>query len=185
MNPSDTPAQPKRLSARVLFVAFLLLLLGGGAAIWGLSTRAHALADVSLETREAAVPTVAVVKPEREASATDIALPGTMQPFAEAPIYARTSGYLRKWYVDIGAHVRAGQVLADIDTPEVDQQLQQGRADLSVAEANAKLAQSHRRALRTQPEPACLEAGSRYRHRIRREDRGGGIGAPTSSASKS
>jgi RND family efflux transporter MFP subunit len=81
-----------------------------------------------------------VVTPERTATSTDIALPGTMQPFTEAPIYARTNGYLRKWYADIGTRVRAGQLLADIDTPEVDQQLQQARADLGTADANAKLA---------------------------------------------
>src|SRR6476661_1461608 len=65
-----------------------------------------------------------------------------MQAFTDAAIYARTNGYLRKWYVDIGAHVRTGQVLADIDTPEVDQQLEQARADLATAEANARLAQT-------------------------------------------
>src|SRR5579862_4890407 len=65
-----------------------------------------------------------------------------MQAFTDAPIYARTNGYLRKWYADIGAHVHAGEVLADIDTPEVDQQLEQARADLATAEANARLAQS-------------------------------------------
>src|SRR6476661_4142161 len=65
-----------------------------------------------------------------------------MQAFTDAAIYARTNGYLRKWYVDIGAHVRTGQVLADIDTPDIDQQLEQARADLATAEANARLAQS-------------------------------------------
>src|SRR5579862_9557271 len=65
-----------------------------------------------------------------------------MQAFTDAPIYARTNGYLRKWYADIGAHVHAGEVLADIDTPEVDQQLEQARADLATAEANARLAQT-------------------------------------------
>jgi RND family efflux transporter MFP subunit len=140
MNQSDTPQGPKRLSSRLLFTAFIVLLLGAAAAFWGITTRARALADVTRETRETAVPTVAVVTPERTATSTDIALPGTMQPFTEAPIYARTSGYLRKWYADIGTRVRAGQLLADIDTPEVDQQLQQARADLGTADANAKLA---------------------------------------------
>src|SRR5579862_5896320 len=65
-----------------------------------------------------------------------------MQAFTDAPIYARTNGYLRKWYVDIGARVHAGEVLADIDTPEVDQQLEQARADLATAEANEKLAKT-------------------------------------------
>jgi len=140
MNQSDAPQDPKRLSSRLLFTALIVLLLGAAAALWGITTRARVLADVTRETSETAVPTVAVVTPERTATSTDIALPGTMQPFTEAPIYARTNGYLRKWYADIGTRVRAGQLLADIDTPEVDQQLQQARADLGTADANAKLA---------------------------------------------
>ena len=69
-------------------------------------------------------------------------LPGTIQAFSDAPIYARTNGYLKQWYVDIGARVQAGQLLAEIDTPELDQQLQQARADLATAQANARLAQT-------------------------------------------
>ncbi len=120
----------------------LLVVAAIGLAFWGVSTRAKALSVVTRETRELAVPTVAVIKPERGAPQQEIALPGTMQAFTDAAIYARTNGYLRKWYVDIGARVKAGQVLADIDTPEVDQQLEQARADLATAEANARLAQS-------------------------------------------
>jgi len=120
----------------------LLLAITLGLALWGISTRAKALSIVTKETRELAVPTVGVIKPNRGAPQQEIVLPGTMQAFADAPIYARTNGYLRKWYVDIGAHVRAGEVLADIDTPEVDQQLEQARADLATAEANARLAQT-------------------------------------------
>ncbi|HEY1910726.1 MAG TPA: efflux RND transporter periplasmic adaptor subunit [Vicinamibacterales bacterium] len=120
----------------------LLVVAGIGLAFWGVSTRAKALSVVTRETRELAVPTVAVIKPERGAPQQDIVLPGTMQAFTDAAIYARTNGYLRKWYVDIGSQVKAGQVLADIDTPEVDQQLEQARADLATAEANQRLAQS-------------------------------------------
>ncbi|HEY2149483.1 MAG TPA: efflux RND transporter periplasmic adaptor subunit [Vicinamibacterales bacterium] len=120
----------------------LLVVTGIGLAFWGVSTRAKALSVVTRETRELAVPTVAVIKPERGAPQQDIVLPGTMQAFTDAAIYARTNGYLRKWYVDIGSRVKAGQVLADIDTPEVDQQLEQARADLATAEANQRLAQS-------------------------------------------
>ncbi len=68
-------------------------------------------------------------------------LPANVQAFIDAPIYARTNGYLKKWYADIGAHVKAGQLLAEIETPEVDQQFQQARADLDTAEANLHLAQ--------------------------------------------
>jgi RND family efflux transporter MFP subunit len=113
-----------------------------GLAFWGISTRARALSVVTRETRELAITTVSVIKPERGAPQQEIVLPGTMQAFTDAPIYARTNGYLRKWYVDIGSRVRAGQVLADIDTPEVDQGLEQARADLATAEANTRLAQS-------------------------------------------
>jgi RND family efflux transporter MFP subunit len=120
----------------------LLAVIALGLALWGISTRAKALSVVTRETRELAITTVAVIKPERGAPTQEIVLPGTMLAFTDAPIYARTNGYLRKWYVDIGSRVRAGQVLADIDTPEVDQALEQARADLATAEANTRLAQS-------------------------------------------
>jgi len=121
-----------------------LLLLGtlAGLAFWGISTRAKSLDVVTRETRELAVPTVSVIAAERGAPQQEIVLPGTMQAFTDAAIYARVSGYLRKWYVDLGSRVRSGQLLADIDAPEVDQQLEQARADLATAEANARLAQS-------------------------------------------
>ena len=112
------------------------------AAMWGVSTRTRALGVVTQETREMAVPTVAVTQPEAGAPQNEIVLPGTMQAYADAPIFARTPGYLKRWHVDIGTHVRAGQMLAEIDTPELDQQLQQARADLATAEANGRLAQT-------------------------------------------
>jgi RND family efflux transporter MFP subunit len=121
-----------------------LLLLAGALvlAFRGISSRARALSVVTKETQELSVPTVLVVRPERGAPQQEIVLPGTIQAFTDSPIYARTNGYLRKWYVDIGAHVRAGQPLADIDTPEVDRQLDQARADLATTQANARLAQT-------------------------------------------
>jgi RND family efflux transporter MFP subunit len=82
-----------------------------------------------------------VVHPKAGAPQQEITLPGDMQPFIDAPIYARTSGYLKRWVVDLGAHVKSGQLLAEIDAPEVDQQLQQARADLANAEANDRLAE--------------------------------------------
>ena len=118
------------------------LLMAIGAVVWGVTTRTRALGVVTQETREMAVPAVAVVAPERGAPQEEIVLPGTIQAFTDAPIYARTNGYLRKWYVDIGAHVRAGELIAEIDTPELDQQLQAARADLATAQANARLAQT-------------------------------------------
>jgi RND family efflux transporter MFP subunit len=109
--------------------------------IWGISSRRNANAQLSQETRELAIPTVTVIHPKRGAPLQEIVLPGNMQPNTDAPIYARTSGYLKSWHVDIGAHVKAGQLLAEIDTPEVDQQLQQARDDLATAEANLHLAE--------------------------------------------
>jgi len=123
-------------------VGAVALLLAVGAVVWGVTTRTRALAVVTQETREMAVPAVAVVTPERGAPKEEIVLPGTIQAFTDAPMYARTNGYLRKWYADSGAHVRAGQLLAEIDTPELDQQLQAARADLATAQANARLAQT-------------------------------------------
>jgi RND family efflux transporter MFP subunit len=120
----------------------VLLLAAIGAAFWGVGTRTRALDVVAQETREMAVPTVAIVRPETGSPQEEISLPGTMQAFTDAAIYARTNGYLKKWYVDIGAPVRAGQLMAEIDTPELDQQLQQMRADLNTTEANARLAQT-------------------------------------------
>lgn len=131
-----------RKSSGPVLGGIVLVILALALALWGITTRARTLTAVTRETRELAVPSVAVIAPERGAPQQDIVLPGTMQAFTDAAIYARTNGYLRKWYVDIGGRVRAGQVLADIDTPEVDQQLEQARADLSTTEANERLAQT-------------------------------------------
>ena len=86
--------------------------------------------------------------PKLGAPQAEIVLPGNMQAFTDAPIYARTNGYLKKWYVDIGAHVKAGQLLAEIETPEVDQQLDQARADLNTAQANLQPFRDHGETLR-------------------------------------
>ncbi|HUL33018.1 MAG TPA: efflux RND transporter periplasmic adaptor subunit [Candidatus Eisenbacteria bacterium] len=93
------------------------------------------------DTELAAVPTVAIIHPEVEAGDEDLVLPGTLQAYVESPIYARTNGYLKKWYYDIGSSVKKGELLADIDTPEVDQQLRQARADLDTSNANVQLSQ--------------------------------------------
>jgi multidrug efflux pump subunit AcrA (membrane-fusion protein) len=91
------------------------------------------------ETEKLAVPTVAVIHPTLEPGQEDLVLPSTLQAFTESPIYARTTGYLKKWYHDIGSHVQQGELLADIETPEVDQQLYQARADLGTTQANENL----------------------------------------------
>jgi RND family efflux transporter MFP subunit len=127
-----------------LIRALLLLLIVAAAAvvvIWGISSRRRANAQLSQETREMAIPTVAVIHPKQGTPQQEIVIPGDMQPFTDAPIFARTNGYLKKWYADIGSNVKAGQLLAEIDSPEVDQQLQQARADLATAQANLRLAE--------------------------------------------
>jgi RND family efflux transporter MFP subunit len=131
-------------SGNPLFRLILLLLVVGVAAllvIWGISSRRQANAQLAVETQELAVPTVSVVRPKPGAPQQEVVLPGDMQPYIDAPIFARDNGYLKKWYADIGAHVKAGELLAEIDAPEIDQQLQQARADLATAEANLRLAE--------------------------------------------
>jgi RND family efflux transporter MFP subunit len=122
----------------VLFFLVILLVLFGGFTLFQRRAQYQALAK---ETETLAIPTVAVIHPATETSQEDLVLPGTMQAYVESPIYARTSGYLKKWYHDIGSRVRQGELLADIDTPEVDQQLSQSRADLNTAKANAHLSE--------------------------------------------
>ena len=104
----------------------------------GIHERAHAETTLGNRTERAAVPSVNVVNPSAGGASQEIVLPGNSQAFNDTPIYARTNGYLKRWYVDIGAHVTQGQLLAEIDTPEVDQQLEQARADLKNAQANLK-----------------------------------------------
>jgi len=105
----------------------------------GILPRIQARTALRRETAEMAIPAVVVVQPKRSAPAQEIVLPANVQAFADAPIYARTNGYLRRWYVDIGSRVKEGQILAEIDTPEVNQQLRQSLADLATAQANLNL----------------------------------------------
>lgn len=107
----------------------------------GLISRAVASHELKTATLADAVPTVNVIRPLANGGDQSLTLPGDVQAYDDAVIHARVSGYLKKWYVDIGAQVKAGQVLADIDTPELDQQLAQARANLATAQANQNLAQ--------------------------------------------
>ena len=112
-----------------------------GLLVSGIRSRIRDTANLRTVTDQMAVPSVSVVAPKRSAPAEEIVLPGNIQPFISSPIYARTDGYLKKWYFDIGAHVKAGQLLAEIQTPEVDQQLAQARGTLATAQANLALAE--------------------------------------------
>jgi RND family efflux transporter MFP subunit len=106
----------------------------------GIHSRAAAESRLKQRTEEASIASVVVVFPQEGAPTQEIVLPGVTQAFTDAPIYARTNGYLKHWYFDIGAHAKKDQLLAEIDTPEVDQQLQQARADLDTAQANVAIA---------------------------------------------
>jgi RND family efflux transporter MFP subunit len=129
-----------RGAIRAMVVLAVLALLAVGV-YRGINTRIKAAANVKQETIDMSVPTVSVVHPKRGAMKDEIVLPGNIQAFTISPVYARTSGYLKKWYVDIGGRVKSGQLLAEIETPEVDKQLDQARADLTTAQANLKLAE--------------------------------------------
>jgi RND family efflux transporter MFP subunit len=126
---------------RGLIVAIVVLAVAALAIYSGIRSRAQAEAKLAHQTVLSAVPSVSVVYPAVGSAGEEISLPGNTQPYIDAPIYARTSGYLKKWYFDIGAHVRKGQLLATIETPELDQQLDQARAQLKNAQANLQLAQ--------------------------------------------
>ena len=123
------------LSLAIASVLVAALLVSG---IW---SRVRARTALDAETDQAALTAVSVVSPKRTAPAQEIILPGNVQPFITSPVYARTNGYLRKWYFDIGAHVKQGQLLAVIETPEVDQQLEQSISNLDTAKANLALAE--------------------------------------------
>jgi RND family efflux transporter MFP subunit len=143
--PRDTTlergARPPRKRHRLLGLLLLLTLAGAVVlGVTGVLTRQRGNASLAEWTRAQAVPTVNVVAPARGTKDQELVLPGDVEAFYEASIYARVGGYLKMWYQDIGARVTAGQLLAVIDTPELDQQLEQAKQDLASAEANANLA---------------------------------------------
>ncbi len=114
-------------NAAILLIAVIVV---GLLVVSGIVPRLRSRRALAAETNELAAPTVLVVQPKRGAPSQEILLPGNIQAFVDAPIYARTNGYLKRWYFDIGSHVRQGQLLAEIESPEVDQQLSQAQADL-------------------------------------------------------
>jgi RND family efflux transporter MFP subunit len=124
-----------RLFLFLVGIALVLAIVG----VFTLLQRREQYNALAKETEKLAVPTVAVIHPTVEPAQEDLVLPSTLQAYTESPIYARTTGYLKKWYHDIGTHVQQGELLADIDTPEIDQQLSQARADLGTMQANENL----------------------------------------------
>ena len=132
-----------RSNRRHLALVGIGILVGalGLGIVWGIRARSAANTTLRQTTAEAAISVVNVVSPKPGAPTQEILLPGTTQAFTDAPIFARTSGYVKRWFFDIGAHVKQGQLLAEIESPEVDQQLQQAQADLETAQANLRQAQ--------------------------------------------
>ena len=107
----------------------------------GIRSRLDSEKRLEQRVKSSAIPVVTVIHPEGGSKAQEIELPGTTEAFTDAPIYARTSAYLKQRYLDIGGHAKRGQLLAEIETPELDQQLQQAENDLRTAQANLQLAQ--------------------------------------------
>jgi RND family efflux transporter MFP subunit len=142
-NGSDQRSQiEKRPLSRSLFVGLGILAMLLGVVIYsGIHQRAVAASSLGAATERDAISTVNVVEPKSGAAVQDLVLPGTTQAFIDTPIFARTNGYLKQWYFDIGAHVQQGQLLAVIETPELDQQLGEAQANLKTAQANEKLAE--------------------------------------------
>jgi RND family efflux transporter MFP subunit len=130
-----SPQRARRYALAALAIAM-------GLAVWGIVSRVSARSTLATDTAALALPTLSTIKPMPGPAAEALVLPGSVQAYNEALIHARTNGYLLKWYTDIGTPVKKGQLLAEIDTPEVDQQLRQARADFATAQANSQLAQS-------------------------------------------
>jgi RND family efflux transporter MFP subunit len=132
------PRQEKPRARRWLVVLVAAAVIA--IVIGGIIPRKRAEADLAKETEEMAIPSVSTIRPRRSSPLNEVVLPANVQAYIDSPIYARTNGYLKQWFVDIGARVKQGELLAEIETPEVDQQLRQARADLQTAEANLALA---------------------------------------------
>lgn len=135
--PPELPPAPPRKALMIVGIALLVLLIAGAATLMGHASHERALAK---ETEAQTVPTVAIVHPQAEKPDEELVLPGSLQAYEESPIYARTSGYLVRWYKDIGSRVKEGELLASIDTPEIDQELNQTRAARQQIVAQLELA---------------------------------------------
>lgn len=137
---SPDPARPAVSHRKLQLIAVVMALVAVGVVVAGITTRQSEAAQLRERADAQAVVTVAVITPARTGTSTTLDLPGRIEAFARAPIYARVSGYLKSWHVDIGGRVKTGQLLAEIETPDLDQQLLQAQAELASAKANAALA---------------------------------------------
>jgi RND family efflux transporter MFP subunit len=126
---------------RLRLIGIVAAIAAIGLAVYGIADRAKSKQEVQIWTNEQAIPTVTLVQPQQGPSEGELVLPGNVSAFYAGSIYGRVSGYVKDWYEDIGAHVKKGQVLAVIDSPDLDQQLAQARADLVRAQADEQLAQ--------------------------------------------
>jgi RND family efflux transporter MFP subunit len=136
------PREKEKLKGTAKKVVIVMVVVAVVFAVWGIASRLIDRAHLRKQTAQDVQITVVTVKPDSSSAANELVLPANVTAFMEAPIYARTNGYLKTWDTDIGARVHKGDLLAEIDTPEVDRQLAQARADLDTAGANARLAQT-------------------------------------------
>ncbi len=130
----------REATRRTVTIVIVLFIVAAVLAISGIIPRMHARAALRQQTDSMSVPDVAVISPQLGQPMQEVLLPGTIQAYTDAPIYARTNGYVKAWYHDIGAHVQKGELLAVIETPELDRQVDEARANLNTAEANLRLA---------------------------------------------
>ena len=139
-SPEQNPGggdKPPISGRKAVLLLFAVLVVAVVVAVLGIVPRLRARTKLSQQTNALATPDVVVAKPQQGTPTQEVVLPGNLQAYVDSGIYARTDGYLKKWYFDIGAHVKQGQLLAVVESPEVDQQLSQAQADLATAQANA------------------------------------------------
>ena len=134
MSPTSQPSGLRR-GARLAFLLIIVMLAAAVVVTSGIRTRVKTAAAVKQQTLDLAVPVVSVIHPKRGELRNEVVLPGNIQAYTDSPIYARASGYLKAWHTDIGARVKTGQLLAEIETPELDQQVRQARSGVQQAEA--------------------------------------------------
>ena len=145
VGPPDRKSIPRFSASFRIVIALLICIVAAAIAydiFHGIASRVGAATALKHESLEMAIPTVSVIHAKRGGNVEEVVLPGNAQAYVATPIYARTNGYLKSWNFDIGAHVKAGQLLAVIETPEVDRQLDQARADLATAQANYDLSRT-------------------------------------------